>query len=104
MHELTGKEGELIVVFADQQLTSPDCVCTGCNISMDADIMTFDDSPIMSAINRRMDVELSFSAYGEAWQSGLAGNGKKISNKLVGRCTVNELLFAVREKVKRGEK
>jgi len=103
MHELTGKEGELIVVFADQQLTSPDCVCTGCNISMDSDIMAFDDSP-MFGINRRMDVELSFSAFGEGWQLGLAGNGKKISNKLVERCTVNELLFAVREKVKRGEK
>ncbi len=99
MHGLVGRQAELIVVFGGQQLTSPDCFCTNCDVSVTADNMFCGDG-LAFISNRRMEIDLSFTAFGEGWQLGLLGNGKEISKKIVTNCTINELLFAVREKVK----
>ena len=104
-----GCSGEAVVSFDGVQFTGKDVVLSSFSLSGgERGFESFDSmtGPLfVECPQSTIELSLSFiiSPNATSWSSGFNGSSKSIRNKSVKDCSVPELLFAVRQKVKSGD-
>jgi len=101
---------DIILSIGDQQITGKDAIVTSFDISCDNNLeplyaMGSNELIGMLPTQQSFHITIELECTNMETIGFLNGKeAKKVSKKIVSECSTRELLFAIREKVKRGEK